>query len=185
MTQSSTIDMVHDYFLATTKAVGTLFKAELYGHVLIVIYSTIDTCGLLDAPADQTTASSPSFKAWVTKYLLPHQAEGLGEIDLWAARCAVLHTFTSESNLSTAGLARQLQYYSGDKSDPKIQHLIAFTRSYESGKHLPVHYGEFCEAFFAAIKSFVPDLEANCNANPGYLARLRKILQVNRIAPAA
>lgn len=182
---SQTIDqMIEGYFLSTTKAIGTLFKEDLLPHSLVIIYSTIDTCGLLDAPATQTAATGNSFKDWVKKYVLVYPGLEFNELDLWAARCAVLHTFTSESDLSNAGKARELLYYTGDESAPHIQQFINFTKNYESGKHLPVHYGELAESVFSAMKAFVPDLAANCASSPAHVARLRKVLQAHVHEPA-
>jgi len=183
MNSLTTQQLIEGYFLATTKAVGTLFREELYGHSLIIIYSTIDTCGLLDAPPSQSSATGSSFKAWVKKYLLTDPGIEFNEVDLWAARCSVLHTFTSESDLSKSGQARELQYYSGDKSAAHVQQFITFTKRHEGGKHLPVHYGDLCEAFFQAIKSFVSDLDANCTSSQQYNDRLCKIMQVHPYGP--
>ena len=178
----TTDQMIERYFSGAIEAVTALFDKALYGHVLIVIYSTIDTCGLLDAPATQVSASGDSFKNWVKKYLPANPGIEFNEIDLWAARCAVLHTFTSESDLSRAGKARELQYYSGDKSSPQGQHLISFTKSLDGGKHLPVHFGDLCEAFYAAIKKFIYDLDANCANSQAHADRLRNVLQVYPMA---
>ena len=182
---SQTIEqMIEGYFLSTTKAIGILFRERLLPHSLIVIYSTIDTCGLLDAPSTQTVATGASFKEWVKKYVLVYPGLEFNEIDLWAARCAVLHTFTTESDLSNAGKARELQYYTGDKSAPHIQRFISFTKSYQGGKHLPVHYGDLAEAVFSGMKAFLPDLDANCRSDMAHLARLRKPLQNHVHEPA-
>lgn len=183
MQSLSTGQMIKGYFLTATKAVSTLFREELYGHTLVIIFSTIDTCGLLDAPPTQSEATGESFKAWVKKYLLGRPGIQFNENDLWGARCAVLHTFTSESSLSKGRRARELQYYTGDKTTPHIQRFVAFTTTYEGGRHLPVHYGDLCEAFFQAIKQFVPDLDANCTSSTAYNDRLRKIMQVYHVEP--
>ncbi len=182
---SQAIDqMIERYFLSATKAIGTLFKEDLLPHSLVIIYSTIDTCGLLGAPPEQATATGNSFKEWVKKYVLSYPDLEFNEVDLWAARCAVLHTFTSESDLSNAGKARELHYYTGDEYAPHIQQFIAFTRSYEGGKHLPVHYGYLAESVFSAMKAFIPDLAANCASSPAHVARLRKVLQAHVHEPA-
>ena len=182
---SDAIDqMIERYFLSTTKAIGTLFKADLLPHSLVIIYSTIDTCGLLDAPATQTVATGGSFKEWVKKYVLTYPGLEFNEIDLWAARCAVLHTFTSESDLSNAGKARQLVYYTGDESAPHIQRFVAFAKTQDGGKHLPVHYGYLAESVFSAMKAFIPHLAANCASSPIHVGRLRKVLQAHLHEPA-
>lgn len=179
MEASKTEKMIEGYFLSTTKAVGTLFQAGLVGQVLIQIYAAIDTCGLLDAPPAETKATGATFQAWVKKYMLSFPDTEFNEVDLWAARCAVLHTFTSESELSRSGRARQLHYYTGDKSQPHIQHLISFTKALDGGSHLPVHYGDLCEAFFQGFKAFAPDLLAKCAPSSAEEQRLRNILQIH------
>ncbi|MBL6986433.1 MAG: hypothetical protein ISR72_05185 [Methylobacter sp.] len=112
---SSIEEMIHKYVSATVDATSILFEKELYDHLLVVIYSTIDTVGFLDAPSNQTSATSESFKNWIKKYFLSYPGTEFNEVDLWAARCAVLHTFTSQSDLSRSGKARELQYYDGEK----------------------------------------------------------------------
>ena len=176
---ASVEEMINGYFKATVDAVAALFEKQLYGHVLIVIYSTIDTVGLLNAPPGQVNASGTSFKNWVKKYMTDDPAIEFNELDLWGARCAVLHTFTSESDLSRAGRVRQLQYYSGDKEAIHNRHFVAFTNSHEGGAHLAVHFGDLCGAFFAALRKFVYELDANCTRDETYLDRMRKVMQVH------
>ncbi len=72
-----------------------------------------------------------------------------------------------------------LLYYTGDKIAPHIQQLIKFTKNYAGGKYLPVHYDDLAEAVFAGMKAFVPDLDANCQASPAHLARVRKVMQAH------
>jgi hypothetical protein len=181
--QSTTIqEMLSDYFLSAVKAVGLLYENRLYGHALVLIHSTIDTLGLLDAPPTQVSATGASYKAWAKKYLLPLANGEFNEVDLWGARCAVLHTFTSESDLSRDGKARELQFYSGDKSSEAARRFVAFTKTADGGKHVPVHWQDFCEAFFSALKAFLPVLEGNCNTNQAYAERLRKVLQIHPYA---
>ncbi|MEQ1511480.1 MAG: hypothetical protein ABL934_02245 [Lysobacteraceae bacterium] len=97
------------FFLATAEALTTLNEKNLYGEGLVVAYSAIDSLGLLDAPPAQINASGPAFKAWVDKYLIKQKGVTFTSNDLWAARCVVLHTSTSESDLSRAASAKQLQ----------------------------------------------------------------------------
>jgi hypothetical protein len=171
--------MLEGYFVGTTKAVGTLYREQLLGHTLILIYSAIETCGLLDAPSEQQSATGQTFKDWVKKYMLTFPGVEFSEIELWAARCAVVHTFTSESDLSKSGLARELLYYTGDKSASHNQELLAFAKRYEGGKQLPVRFEDLCEAFFQGMKEFVQVLAANCASSQPHFDRLRRVLQTH------
>ena len=177
-------EIINSYFISTVDATRTLYEKQLYGHMLVVLFSSIDTMGLLDASPFQIDATGDSFKNWVKKYLLQNPDIEFSDVDLWAARCSVLHTFTSESKLSRNGQAKQLQYYGGDKSSEQAQHFIAYTKGYEDGAHLPVHFEDLYGAFLSALRKFVPDLDANCQGNAAYETRLRKVLMTNNMSPA-
>jgi hypothetical protein len=151
---SETDDRIEKYLVSAVEAIGALTEKRLIGHALIIIYSTIDTIGLLDAPTSQVSASGDSFKNWVKKYLLCQPKVEFNEIDLWGARCAVLHTFTSRSDLSNAGHARELQYYFGDSTSPGGIGFAQAVRRVERGRHVPVNFLDFTKAFFLAAVSF-------------------------------
>lgn len=175
--------MIEGFVTATMKALGLLTYADLPSHALVVLYSSIDTVGLLDAPPEQVSASGASFKNWVKTYMLGDPAIEFNEVDLWGARCAVLHTFTAESDLSRAGQARQLQYFGGDENSPEMQAFIKFTKAHENGAHLPVHVAQLHKAFGDGLTKFAPVLARNCQQDAAYEARLRKVLQTFRAAP--
>ncbi|ELC7322303.1 hypothetical protein D7T48_01555 [Stenotrophomonas maltophilia] len=176
---SQTIDeMIQRYVASTSFAIKLLFDQKLLHHSLVIMYSAIDTCGLLDAPVTQTEATGTSFKEWVKKYVLAESALEFNDVDLWAARCAVLHTFTPKSKLSQAGGARQLHYYTGDDSDAHIQKFTSEIRALDNGKHLPVHYGDLAQAILLGMGKFMLDLAALCEADAGYADRVRDIIQV-------
>jgi hypothetical protein len=171
--------MISGYFEATIDAVRTLYEKKLYGHCLLVIYSTIDTLGLLDAPPITTQASQETFKSWTKKYLLCDPDMEFNDVDLWAARCSLLHTFTPKSLLSNKGKAREFVYYSGDKDCTEALRLKEFSKSYQGGRHLLVNYEALMLIFFEALSKFVPVLEKNCLLVAEYKARLRNIYQLH------
>lgn len=170
--------MLEKYFCGTAKAIKVLQDENLYGHMLIIIYSTIDACGLLDASSNQVEATSTSFKNWVKKYLLPNTSLGFNEVDLWGARCSVLHTFTSESRLSRKGEASELQYYTGDPSSQQTKDIVSSIKSLNDGEHIPVHLGDLTDAFLKVLPKFAEDLYEKCEENLESVDRLRKVLQM-------
>jgi hypothetical protein len=103
------------WFQMQLRAIGTCLNAELPEAALALIYSGIDTFGLLAAPPAVQDASGDTFKQWCEKYILPRvqPVEGgpVNAIDLWAARCGVLHTSTPLSALERAGKAHQIWYH--------------------------------------------------------------------------
>jgi hypothetical protein len=105
---------VVSWFQMQLRAIGTCVDARLPEAALALVYSGIDTFGLLAAPPDVLDASNDTFKEWCEKYILPRvesvEGEPLTALDLWAARCGVLHNSTPLSKLERDGKARQIWY---------------------------------------------------------------------------
>jgi len=175
--QLSTEDLIGNFFGDAVKATSLLHSNNLYGHLMVIIYSSIESMGLLDASPSQTKATGQTFKDWVKKYMLTYPGLEFNEVDLWAARCAVLHTFTSQSDLSNDGKARQIQYYSGPKDTPMAQAFVVATKQIDNGAHVPAHIEDTYLAFLDGLKKFSGDLLANCKQSSAHESRLRNILQ--------
>jgi len=176
--------MVRRYMLSSTKAITLLWANELPSHYLIVCYSTIDTLGLLYSPPEQLSANRKSFKAWVDRFLIPRARDPYNAADLYAARCAVLHSHSTSSDLSRSGKARQIQYYFADRSDPKTKELIVLTGRIQNGGHIAVHIHDFGTSLIEAMSDYVGELISSCNSCAKSAARLREIIQTYPV-PAA
>ncbi|WP_133480196.1 hypothetical protein [Cognatilysobacter segetis] len=169
-------EMVSRYITGANQAAAALFEQQLYGFFLVIVYSTIDTFGLLNAPAGQTEASGDSFRAWAAKYLVPRATDPYTADDLWGARCGVLHTFSTDSRWAKQGKARQLQYYLG--TSPAARHFVEVTRLVEGGAHLAVHLANLGQSFFHASMAFAPDLSEACRTSEWHERRVRDVLQI-------
>lgn len=108
------------WFKLRLRAIGTLWDAELPEAVLTIVYSGIDSFGLLAAPPGVLDASGTTFVQWCERYILPRlqtvEGTAITPVDLWAARCGVLHTSTPLSKLERNGNARQVFYQFKDKT---------------------------------------------------------------------
>ena len=100
------------------------------------------------------------------------------EVDFWAAHCSVLHTFTSQSDLSKEGKAKELQYYSGPKDSDQAKLFSTTIPQIDGGKRIIVHIEDTYLVFLEALKKFPHDLAAKCNSDPVYEIRLNKVLQM-------
>ncbi len=170
--------LIEKFCASTMGATALLYSNGLYGQMLVVLYSSIDSMGLLDAPPAQTAASGETFKNWVVKHLLANGKFDFNEVDFWAARCSVLHTFTSESDLSNKGVAKQIQYYSGPKDAPMAQAFVTAAKEIDGGKHVPAHIEDTYKAFIMGVEKFAQELSKKCETNQSYERRLRKVLQL-------
>jgi hypothetical protein len=170
-------DLIEKFCANTVLATKLLYDNGLYGQMLVVLYSSIDSMGLLDAPPAQVGASGESFKTWVKAYLLTQGTFEFTDVDFWAARCSVLHTFTSESELSSKGKAREIQYFSGPKDSPMGRAFVTATRQIDNGKHVPAHIEETYLAFLQGMQVFANALSAKSQSDPTYESRVRKVMQ--------
>jgi hypothetical protein len=81
---------------------------------LVLIYSGFDTFGLLAALPNVLDATGDTYKQWCDKYILPRiksvEGDPVTPVDLWGARCGMLHTSTPLSDLERKGKAHQIWY---------------------------------------------------------------------------
>src|SRR5687768_2470405 len=85
-------------------------RAKCVVSALTLIYSAVDALAALTRKAQGTRATRKEFLAWVTAYLLPEIGGGLTALDLYGARCGVVHTYGPTSDLSKNGEAKLLIY---------------------------------------------------------------------------
>jgi hypothetical protein len=176
----STEALIGKFISNTVDATGLLYEKSLFGHLLVLMYSSIDSMGLLDAAPDVTSASGQTFKDWVKKYILNSSVLEFNEVDFWGARCAVLHTFTSRPDLSRNRKdqkPRQIQYFSGPKDSPIGLAFVAATKDIDDGAHVPAHIEDTYLAFLDGLKNFYVDLINKCKSNSAYEIRLNHVLQ--------
>lgn len=86
-----------------TGLIADIQTCEKVGAIMpsvAMTYICIDTMAFLSLPAERQTQGRVDFIAWVDKYLKAHkdQPYQYRGIDVYGARCAVLHAFGSESN---------------------------------------------------------------------------------------
>jgi len=101
---------------AVSGLVAEIHMEEGAGHLmggLALSFICMDTIAYLSRPAGQATHTRAEFISWVDKYLRghhdqPYQYRGL---DVYAARCAVLHTYGSKAALHRADPSTKLFGY--------------------------------------------------------------------------
>jgi hypothetical protein len=170
-------DRIDSFCLNTINAIGLLYKEKMFAHMMVLMYSAIDSMGLLITEPTANRATQESFKNWTQRYLIEKQSFDFRAEDFWAARCGVLHTFTTESDYSKGGKVKEIQYYSGDPYSMMSKLFKETTQILNAGKHVPVHIETLLNAFLDGIKEFKTDLYTKCQENERYVDRLNKIFQ--------
>jgi hypothetical protein len=119
---------------------------------LILVYSTIDTA--LIRPAGAPEGRRQDFVDWVDTYLLPGSGLTCSALELYAARCAVVHTYGAGSRLSRAGRARTVAYGSG--APTRVRGTDRDGRPV-----IPIHIATLWSALATALARFLQDLHAS------------------------
>lgn len=118
---------------------------------LMLIYGGID----IVASLEQGKSTRSSFIEWVDEYLLKAHPFSCTSLDLYAARCGILHTLTAESDLSRKGRARQIVYAWGTGKAEDLQEASNRLGGYD---HVAIHISELHQAFRDAVAAFIEDL---------------------------
>jgi hypothetical protein len=105
-------------------SVEICLKSRLRLPALLILYAGIDIIAWLDRPSGQADVQRKDFIAWVGKYLLPNSGLRCNALELFAARCGLLHSYTSQSRLSRGGDAKQIFYTFGSAQPEELQSLI-------------------------------------------------------------
>jgi len=122
---------------------------------LVLIYSHIDTLSWV-ASWPSKVSGQRRFERWTRRWLLPHllhKSPGLSATDLYAARCAVLHSLTARSKLSESGKARELAYAWGDEPMEALRKAI--NDSAVAGQIVGVHCPSMIDALDRAVTDFI------------------------------
>jgi hypothetical protein len=75
-----------------------------------LMFSTIDALAALTRPLTQDETDGGTFRGWAERFLQPGTSLGVTSIDLWGARCGILHTYSPETTRAARQGARQLFY---------------------------------------------------------------------------
>jgi len=131
--------------------INLMLGAERFRGALILLYAGMDCMASIARPDGQEDVTRDDFIAWTERYIeFPgkHQLTGL---DLYAARCALLHQYGIESRLSREGKCRQLGY--ADKMSPPVKVDPSISPDF-----VIVSIHALVEAFFLGTDRFVVDV---------------------------
>jgi predicted acyltransferase (DUF342 family) len=128
---------------------------------LILLYSGIDIVSSFLVNGKGNT-SKKHFIEWTNKYLIPKLDYKCTAEDLYAARCAVVHTMRSESNLSVTNKAKQIYYEWGSIRSVNQENLINSIDFNLKGIIL-LQGEELVDAFESAFQEFIIEKKDDLN----------------------
>ncbi len=153
-----------------TSGIDACMEKKAIIPALVLIYSAIDTTGWLDSTEAFTTRND--FISWVDKYLLKAQPLRCTSLDLYAARCGLLHTFTPDSKLCSLGKARVIYYAWGTAKAEDLQRTIDSRN--KSNELVAVHIDELYEAWKSGLVLFGKEIDRDPDRKTRVLTKARK-----------
>ena len=161
------INAVHN---GIKQGIRTMLEHDCLGSAVILILSGIDAMAYIAMPAKQDDVTRRDFVRWVEQYIKLPCSEQLTGLDLYGARCAMLHNYGVASDLSRKGKCRQVGYM--DKSVPEVR----FNPNVSKDLVL-VSVPALADAFFSGVDKFLVDLFADRNKAPIAELRLKNLVQ--------
>jgi hypothetical protein len=138
---------------------------------IAMAFICIDTMAFLSLPADRNTQGREDFIAWVDRYLKGHQDQPYQYrgLDVYGARCALLHAFSSEADFHQRYPdAKRFGYHDGGMHayDPaQDEHLVI------------IGTASFLNDVVHAVCDFIETCKDDANLRGRVEARLPKVLQ--------
>jgi len=117
---------------------------------LMLIYSGIDVIASLETGK----ASRSVFIRWVNKYLLKAASLSCTALDLYGARCGILHTFSAKSDMSAEGQAREIVYAWGNAKAADL----AETSKVLGRNDCVLHLRELINAFRVGLADYLEEV---------------------------
>lgn len=146
------------------EAIELCVTHKLRMPALILVYSGIDILASLNRPANKANGTRQDFMSWCETYLLPNSRMKCSSMDLYAARCGVVHAYSAESQLSRENKASEVVYSWGNQSPAPLQNIL---NEIGYSAHV-VHIESFAQAFKRATEVFLAEVGED-------IARLRLV----------
>lgn len=143
------------YFQAIKQLKDSIDDCASKGRVLsclTLLYSAIDILASLEKLPNESTQSA--FVRWVDAYMLPNTAFHFSSLDLYAARCGIIHAFSAESELSRKGRAKKIMYAWGTAS---VESLRQASTAFGRGE-ISVHLEDLINGFGSAVVKYIEDV---------------------------
>jgi hypothetical protein len=145
-----------------TVAIQLTLDAKKHLPTLILTYSAIDILAWLNRPASHPDVVKSDFTSWIDLYLLPDSNLSCSSLDLYAARCGIVHSYQAESKLSREGKAKQIWYAWGKGNATRLMDRI------KQAKKDNIAVAVQVEDLFSSLKRGILSFLASLDANPSH-----------------
>jgi hypothetical protein len=110
-------------YLQIITAIDYCISEKLIMPALVLIYSAIDSISWV-ASDEENQQVGRRFQVWVDTWMLQKYPLPCTALELYAARCGILHTLTPESDLSKKKNVRRISYAWGTAQQKDLEESI-------------------------------------------------------------
>lgn len=161
-------------------AINWCLENELFAETLILLYSLIDNMASLDPESSKQFVDSKSFLSWADKYILARNILSCTALDLYAARCGIIHGFRTEARLVYEGKARPLWYafppFDAPTRQLEIDTFFKNTSSVPERIPLAVEFRTLLDEVKEGIKLFIQEVQQDSVRFAVFLSRGQSLL---------
>ena len=110
MTENIYMDVIHDSICCDIKKAYT---SGVFAGAVILTLSAIDAMAFLSMPLDTKEVHRKDYIAWINKYMKtdPSQSYQYNGVDIYGARCGIVHRYGVRSRLSESGQCKIFAYH--------------------------------------------------------------------------
>jgi hypothetical protein len=168
---ASLLNVLRDGIL---KDVNDAWERKSWRATLILVYSGIDAMAHLTMPAGKDKVTREDFIAWAEKYLRFRDADRnysltLPGLELYAARCGLVHMYSTEADLHKQGkVKRQIGY--GDEFLPEV------ADSPDVENLVMVSIRGLVDSFNLGVAATLNDLKGDAEKRKVFAERLEKMV---------
>lgn len=148
------------------RGVESCLDTQCLMSAVTLIFASIDALAALSRPPTLAETTGAVFQAWITRFL-PMGALACTELELWGARCGVLHTYRPEAGV-VRGAVRPLYYQwragpaaGAERTLPPVHHVIVVEDLYLALRHAADAYMEAIAqdpVLAASLQAHLPNL---------------------------
>jgi hypothetical protein len=150
------------------KAATILFKKGYIVPGLVLLYTGIDIVASLERRGDEGTKAA--FVRWCSSYL-DESLVPCTSVDLYSARCGILHGHTPDSDLTRAGKARKVYYAWGTGKAASLDEIAKHVKTSDA---INIHVDGLRDAFLSGIKEWATDVQKDPTRTAKVEKRLSK-----------
>ena len=159
-------------YLELAKGIDLCWEQRLHRSTLTLLYSGMDALAWLTCDVGQQDVERKDFINWVERYFLPGSNLPCTALDLYAARCGLLHSLTPDASIIRRRQARQIYYAVGPERATILQYAIDNSPEPAVAVQLDALVGAFHKAF----ETFFEDVRGNYELQRRAESRCSRVL---------